>query len=581
MTSGIIKNKELKRTLNEVSELLKDVEGFFSRLGHTGTEKKIRDMAKQMTEPFYIIIAGEYNSGKSTFVNAILGKRILRVGPTPTTHNVVLLTHGDSFGQEQLHENLSRVTYPLEALKEITLVDTPGTNSIFVEHEGIIENFIHRAELVIFVTSSDRPLTESERRFLQLLKGKWGRKVLIVLNKIDLKSEEELNEIIPFIEKNCYKLLGFDPKVLAISSTRAATAKANQDEELLQKSNINELEEFIFEKMDFDVKMELKYLSPLRFLSNVFSDLKRDLETKIARHNSEIAGIERLEARLKSKREDMLEYSKKYKLEIESAFSRLKERLDTFLGYHMTTRGLMGSMFSREKIGDKFKKEMTSHSNPLHDLDRVIDDAVDYITRNNRALWQMAFDYKQTEKDKGEGDVEDVGEHSFEDRKNELQFILKEHSKEYREFDLANESDRIKTVAQGGLVNFLAMEGAALAAFAGFGYLLTLFLPAAIVMVGAMALAGAGFTVIPQKRKAFRNEIFKRIDTLSDRFSNFTMSELNKTIDRVIDDIENSVACFRDVRWSEREMCMKRLTELNELSDRVRGLIGKSSADVR
>lgn len=579
MSKAIIKNKELKKTLSEVSELLKDVEGFFANMGQPDTEKKIRDMAKQLAEPFYIIIAGEYNAGKSTFVNALLGKRILRVGPTPTTHSVVLLTHGDSFGQEQLNENLSRVTYPLDALKEITLVDTPGTNSIFVEHENIIESFIHRAELVIFITSSDRPLTESERKFIQLLKGKWGRKVIIVLNKIDLKTEDELNEIIPFIEKNCYKLLGFDPKVISISSLSATSAKANQDKELLRKSNIGEIEEFIFEKMDFDIKMELKSLSPLRFLSSVFAELKMDLETRIARYNSEIAGIERLEARLKSKREDMQEYTKKYKLEIESAFSRLKERLDTFLGYHMTTRSLMASMFSREKIGDKFKKEMTSLSNPLHDLDRVIDDSVDYITRNNRSLWEIALDYKKSEK--GKGDVEALGEHSFEDRKNELQFTLKEHSREYREFDLANEADRIRAVSQGGLVNFVAMEGVAIAALAGFSFLLTLFLPAAIVMVGAIALAGVGFTVIPHRRKTYRNEIFKRIDTLSERCSNFTTSELNKAIDRVIEDIENTVACFRDIRWSEREMCMKHLTELNALSDRVRGLLGKSSADIR
>lgn len=579
MTNVIIKNKELKRTLKEVSELLKDVEGFFAGMGHTDIEKKIRDMAKQMAEPFYIIVAGEYNSGKSSFVNALLGKKILRVGPTPTTHSVVLLTHGDSFSQEQLQEHMSRVTYPLDALKEITLVDTPGTNSIFVEHETIIENFIHRAELVIFITSSDRPLTESERRFIQLLKGKWGRKVIIVLNKIDLKTEEELNEIIPFIEKNCYKLLGFDPKVIALSSLMATTAKANQDQELLRKSNVGEIEDFIFEKMDFDIKMELKSLSPLRFLTNVFTDLKKDLETKIARYNSEIAGIERLEARLKSKREDMQDYSKKYKLEIESAFSRLRERLDTFLGYHMTTRALMASVFSREKIGDKFKKEMSSLSNPLHDLDRVIDDAVDYITRNNRALWEIALDYKKVEQ--GTGDVESLGEHSFEDRKNELQFALKEHSREYREFDLVNEADRIRAVAQGGLVNFLAMEGAAVAAIAGFGYLLTFFLPAAIIMVGAMALAGIGFTVIPHKRKVYRTEISKRIDNLSDRCSNFTISELNKAIDRVIEDIENTVACFRDVRWSEREICMKHLAELNRLSDRVRGLLGKSSTELK
>lgn len=575
---SVTKNKELRRTLVEVGELLKDVEKFFKRLGHIDTEKKIRDMAVQVEEPFYLVVAGEYNSGKSTLINALLGENVLKAGPTPTTHKITILTYGDNYGIEEVQENISRVTYPLETLKEITLVDTPGTNSIFLEHEQIIEAFIHRAELVIFVTSSDKPLTESERLFLQLLKGKWGRKILVILNKTDLKTPEETSEIVSFIEKNCYKLLGFEPKILTLSSTYAYQGKSARDQELLKKSNIEEVENFIYEKMDYDVKMELKYLSPLKFLSNVFCELKKDFETRITRYNSEIAGIERLEARLRSKKEDMQDYSKKYKTEIESAFSRLKERIDTFLGYNMTTRGLLGSMFSREKIWDRFKREMTSVSNPLDDLQRVIDDAVEYVTRNNRTLWEMALDYKQAEKDQKqkEGGEEKV-EHHFEDRKNELHFLLKERSKEYREFDVAEEADRIKAVAQTGLVSFLAMEGIALLAFGGFGYLFIWFLPAAAIMIVAMALAGTGFAVIPQKRKAFRNEIFKRIDVLSERLTGFMMSELEKTIDRVIEDIENSIASFRDVRWSEREGAMRHLSELNELSDRVRGLIGKSS----
>jgi ribosome biogenesis GTPase A len=574
---SVIKNRELKRTLSDVVALLKDVERFFTRLGHADIERKIKDMATQIEEPFYLLVAGEYNSGKSSFINALLGEKILREGPTPTTRKITLLTYGDHSSLEEVQENLCRVTYPLEVLKEITLIDTPGTNSIFVEHEGIIEGFIHRAELVIFITSSDKPLTESERQFLQLLKGKWGRKVLIILNKTDLKSPDELKEIVPFIEKNCYKLLGFEPKILTISSTEAYQAKTSQSQELLKRSNIEEVEGYIYEKLDFDVKAELKFLSPLRFLSNVFVDFRKDLETKIACYNSEIAGVERLEARLKSKKEDMREYAQKYKTEIESAFSRLKERLDTFLGYNMTTRALLTSMFSREKMWDKFKREMTSLSNPLDDLSRVINDAVEYIGRNNRALWETAMDYKKSQKGQGNADVEQGGEHHFEDKKNELLFLLKEHSREYREFDVAKEAERMRVVAQSGLVSFLAMEGVALAACAGFGYLLTWIVPAAAVMVAAIALAGTGFIIIPQKRKVFRNEIFKRIDVHCDRLVGFMMTEMEKTIDRVIEDIENSITSFRDVRWSEREVATKHLSELNELSDRVRGLIGKST----
>ncbi len=567
---SLTKNKDLKRTLNEVGELLKDVERFFNRIGQNETEQKIHDMVTQIEEPFYLLVAGEYNSGKSSFINALLGEKILREGPTPTTHKITILTHGDSYSVEEIQENICRVTYPIEILKDITLIDTPGTNSVFLEHEKIIEGFIHRAELVVFITSSDKPLTESECQFLQLLKGKWGRKVLFILNKIDLKSEEERKEIISFIEKNCYKLLGFEPKILSLSSTDAFQAKETKSQELLKKSNIEEVEEFVNEKLDMDVKAELKYLSPLKFLTNIFGDLRKELQDNITRCNSEIAGIERLEARLKSKKEDMQDYCQKYKGEIKSAFNRLKERLDTFLSFHMTTRSLLASMFSREKIADRFRKDLTGLSSPLEDLDRIIDDAVEYITRNNRSLWEMALDYKNSEKGQKKPGEERTGL-SFEDKKNELQYLLREHSKEYREFDVNKEADRLRVVAQSGLAGFLALEGVALAALGGFGYFLWFLAPIAAILIGI------GFIMIPHKRKAFRNELFKRVDVHCERFASFMGTELEKFIDRVIEDIENNVGSFRDVRWSEREVSMKHLAELNELADRVRALIGKST----
>ena len=568
---SLTKNKDIRRTLHDVAELLRDVEKFFSRTGQTDIEQKVHDMVIQMEEPFYLLVAGEYNSGKSSFINALLGEKILREGPTPTTRKITILTHGDSYNVEEIQENLCRVTYPLETLKDITLIDTPGTNSVFVEHEKIIEGFIHRAELVIFITSSDKPLTESECKFLNLLKGKWGRKVLFILSKIDLKTEEEQREIISFIEKNCYKLMGFEPKILSMSSVEAFRAKETKSPELLKKSNVGEVEDFINEKLDLDVKMELKYLSPLKFLSNVFAELRQDLQGNIARYNTEIAGIERLEARLKSKKEDMQDYCQKYKGEIQSAFTRLKERLDTFLSFHLTTRALMASLFSREKIADRFRKDLTGLSNPLEDLDRVIDDAVDYVTRNNRSLWEMALDYKSAEKGQKKPGEERTGGLSFEDKKNELQYLLREHSKEYREFDINKEADRLRVVAQSGLASFLALEGVALAALGGFGFFLWFLAPVAAILIGV------GFIMVPQKRKAFRNELFKRVDVHCERFTSFMSTELDKFIDRVIEDIENNVGSFRDTRWSEREVAMKHLAELNELADKVRALIGKST----
>ena len=62
--------------------------------------------------------------------------------------------------------------------------DTPGTNAIHREHERLTREFVPRSDLVLFVTSADRPFTESERGFLQGIRD-WGKKIVVVVNKMD------------------------------------------------------------------------------------------------------------------------------------------------------------------------------------------------------------------------------------------------------------------------------------------------------------------------------------------------------------------------------------------------------------
>ncbi len=567
-------------TFTQVGELLEDARKFFNRIGNAVIERKVIDMATQMREPFYLIIAGEYNSGKSSFINALLGDNVVSVGPIPTTDKITLLTYGEELASDGIGDHLCRISYPLEALKEITLVDTPGTNSILREQSHLIEDFIHRAELILFVTSSDSPLSDSERMFLEFLRTKWGRKVLIILNKIDLKTEAELSEIVTFIEKNCYKLLGFEPKILTVSASEACRAKANGDTKLKQTSRIEEVEEFIYEKLDLDVKMEFKLSSPLRFLLGVFDELKQDLQEKVTLYNADIKSVERLEARIESKKRDMREYILKYKGDILSVFSRLKEKIDTFLSYNMTTRLLLTTMFAREKIDERFRRDVFGIANPLSELDRIISDAVDYVTRNNRSLWEMAHDYIEAEI-KRERRLGGVSEghisHHYEDRREELSTTLKERSKEYRELDAIREGERIRSTAQSGLMSFLVIEGLAIASGIGFTSLFSWGSPNLMVSIFACILAGIGLIIIPKKRKAFRSELFKRIDVLTDRFSEFMTSELCKVIDRVIENIGNSMASYRDHRWAEREEVIRRSNELNDLAEKAKSLMRKAS----
>ena len=342
----------------DVVNLLDNSKKFFERVGIADMEKKIVEMRTQLEEPFYLLVAGEYNSGKSSFINAMCGEHVLPDGPTPTTNRITLLTYGEKVEVKEVSDHLCQATYPMEALRDVTLVDTPGTNSIILEHAALTESFVHRAELVLFVTSSDHPFTESERQFLQFLKSKWGRKVLFVLNKIDLKTPEELNEIVAFLEKNCYRLLGFEPKILLVSAKEAFKAKVEGDMLLLDKSKIKEVESFVFDKLDLDTKIDFKLVSPLKYLHSVFAGLQYDLNEKVNKCNTDIKSIERFETRIKNKKQDMQEYTVKYRDEIKLVFSRLKEKLDNFLNSYVTMKSVILSKVGREKIDERFKREV-------------------------------------------------------------------------------------------------------------------------------------------------------------------------------------------------------------------------------
>ncbi len=72
---------------------------------------------------------------------------------------------------------------PADILKEINIVDTPGTNVVLERQQRLTEEYVPRADLVIFVMSADRPFAESEVNFLRYIR-KWGKKIIFVVNKV-------------------------------------------------------------------------------------------------------------------------------------------------------------------------------------------------------------------------------------------------------------------------------------------------------------------------------------------------------------------------------------------------------------
>ena len=139
-----------------------------------------------------IVIVGEVKAGKSSFINALIREDVCEVAPGPCTAGIRELVYGGERKVLRLGESRERVSLPKEVLREVTMVDTPGTNSIIQNHETITEEYIPQSDLVVFVFSAANPHTKSAWELLTLIRKEWHRKMVFVLQQADRASDEEL-----------------------------------------------------------------------------------------------------------------------------------------------------------------------------------------------------------------------------------------------------------------------------------------------------------------------------------------------------------------------------------------------------
>lgn len=200
---------------------------------------------KLEAERFHLVVLGEFNHGKSTFVNALLGSEILPVGITPTTASInhvvwaqnptakVMLLTGESQFLEtsQIKDWVTvaggradevafvEVGYPSDLLKNnVVLVDTPGVNDLNEQRAEVTYGYVPRADAVLFLLDAGQALKDSEQEFLRsrVLENARDR-LIFVLGKMDMLSADEKTAVTDYVKQNLAKMMP-DPVVFPLSA---------------------------------------------------------------------------------------------------------------------------------------------------------------------------------------------------------------------------------------------------------------------------------------------------------------------------------------------------------------------------
>ena len=223
---------------------------------------------KRAKYPMEVAVVGQFSSGKSTFLNALLSKDVLPTGITPVTSKVNFLNYADEYklkitfdsGAKEFHdiEHLAKFTdqreatsdikyltiyAPVPMLKEISFVDTPGLNSQSKFDTNTTNTVLRDVDGIIWLGLIDAVAKKSELDILEKYIPNYANKSICLLNQKDRLSSSEIDTALEYAKKN-YK--DFFSDIVAISAEQALDSRIHQKDTLL----FNEKKRFISEIND-------------------------------------------------------------------------------------------------------------------------------------------------------------------------------------------------------------------------------------------------------------------------------------------------------------------------------------------
>ena len=245
-----------------------------------GNVKDVEEVIENINSPLTIMVMGEFSTGKSTFINALMGEAITKVDAKPTTAVITKLVYGerdrivvhyqDGSAQEydrdeferltaeadaqsnELHERMDYVerTLPIDMLKSMSIIDSPGLNSIKSVHEDMTRHFMDKADTVLWMFDANKPGSQTEIDALKRLNPRLTP--LVLVNKIDGIDEEEGDSVEGVLEgverrlaNNKIEAQGY----LGISAKMAFKGRTENRDNLVQASNIGAFYDAIEEKV--------------------------------------------------------------------------------------------------------------------------------------------------------------------------------------------------------------------------------------------------------------------------------------------------------------------------------------------
>ena len=532
--------------LNEIKTALRDLEGLF-----------------------LLVVCGEYNAGKSTFVNALLGAHVMPEGVTPTTDRITIVSYGRNEKVVEESGFVARREYPAEILRDLALVDTPGTNAVIRQHQELTEGFIPRADLVLFATSADRPFTESERRFMELIRS-WGKKVVIVVNKIDILGPEEREKVLAFVREHAQETLKLTPQVFGIAAREAFQARRNGDDEAFQTTGLGELEDYIETALAADERLKLKLGTPLGIAKRIAGTYQEVINERLALLSDDRRTLDVVDRQLGQFERDMHREFESYLARVKTVLLEVERRGEVFFDDTIQIQRI-GTLVNSERVREMFEARVIRGAD--RDIDKAVSEMVDWFIQRNLQLWEdvMAF-VQERRKASREHVMGEVGGKFQYDRDALIRSLSSSAEEVLDTYDEKTESRRLAESLQGAVMQTGLIQVSGI----GLGAMAVAFLSGAALdvtgMVAGLTITGLGLLVLPRRRQVAKRNLHERMQELRDGLEGNLGTQFENELRRAADKVNTAISPYTRFVRSELGRLEGLQDELSNTQDEVQRL---------
>ncbi len=565
-----ILDEKLVALRTQIGDAVEDLLQLTQKIGHDGLATTILDLQSRIQEPFMFVIVGEVKAGKSSFINALLDTEydICKVAPSPMTDTIQQILYGETIREEIINPYLKRIYQPAEILKEIAIVDTPGTNTIIEHHQEITERFIPGADLIVFVFEAKNPYRQSAWEFFDYIHADWRKKIIFILQQKDLMEPNDLKINIEGVRKQAISKDIEDPVVFAVS------AKQEQEGDT-ENSGYRPLHQYIQDHITGGKAPFLKLESGIQTAQNVAAKIKDGLSLRQKQYEVDVA--------FRSDIQDTLDQQKKISFDqvdvlVENLIAGYNQTmhektqdLNDALSFGSVLKRSFSSIFSKSQSLKEwltnFAKEMEEDLNGKLQQklnDRVLDLA-ESIQQMGQVIDLKIRSSKTILKDDAEifSDIAEKRSKVLSELQSRFVEFLQQ-SENFKKGDLFSDRENMApTLATGGGI-------------AAVGVILSVLTNGMVFDITGGVLTAVGFVFAGvslglQKRKIMKN--FKaEVDAGRDKLNAQLTSRLKEYVDFIRDQIDSNFERFDQMLQSEKQALELLYAELKTIEGKLGGI---------